>query len=555
MNQDYLEFDVVIVGAGPAGLSCAYNIAKLNSKISVAVFEKASDCGGHSVSGAVLDPIALTELVPDFLEKKFPVESKVSNDKIYFLTRTKKLPIIRLLPSLSNDGCLIVSLSKMVKWLACECEKKGVNIFPGFAVSDVIVDGSKVIGIMTGEKGVDKYGNKRQNYEPGMKIIAKVTVLAEGTRGSVTKKLIQKFALDSRLNPQIYALGIKEVRQIKNCNLNPGTVIHTIGYPLTNSMYGGGFVYVMSNNLLSLGFAVGLDYKNPLIDIYEKFQEFKEHPFISSFLQDSEVISYGAKTIPEGGFYSMIKPYLNGCLIIGDSAGFVNPMRLKGIHLAMKSGMVAGETIVELFSKYAAKNDKKISANSFTEQDLAIFQDKLNKSWIYKELYYSRNFRQAFIKSGLFCGMLRILLQHLLNGREFRNAIEISNQELEFRKISDLKNKEIDYARKRLRGRFSCDKLTSVYFSQTKYDEQQPSHLKIEDVSICETLCKEEYGNPCQYFCPAGVYELEEKEGKIRVKINFSNCIHCKTCDIADPYKNIAWSPPEGGSGPRYCVM
>jgi len=546
---EVLEADVLIVGAGPAGLSCALHLAHLIeqhnqagrpelSAENIYVLEKAREIGAHQLSGAIMDPRGLRELVPDF-EKTAPLDSPVTDDAAYFLTKDSswKLPITP--PPLQNHGNYIVSLNKLTKWLGGLVEKTGVNIFTQFSGARPIFEKEGIAGVVTEDKGVDKEGKPKDNFTPGYELRAKVTVLSEGPRGSLTKEVVQTLKLDG-LNPQIYGIGIKELWDIPAGRVQPGFVAHTLGWPLDTRTYGGGWVYGLNDNRISLGMVVALDYANSLFDPHEAFQKFKTHPFVRRILEGGKLVRYGAKTVPYGGWYSMPRPYMDGGLIIGDGASLLNSQRLKGIHSAIKSGMLAAETIYDA-----------LCARDFSSQQLSGYSKKLESSWIQKELWEVRNFHQAF-HGGLWGGLVQAGLQFVSGGRGLSDPMRSPAGHTEFHKLNRPRELVDQSTRFKGDGVLTFDRLTDVYHSGTRHEEDQPCHLVVLDPSICADRCVREYGNPCQYFCPAAVYEMTLDKGEPRLKINASNCVHCKTCDIADPYQIINWIPPEGGGGPNY---
>lgn len=544
-QREILEVDFLFVGAGPASLVGALHLKNLlndsNPDLSIAIIEKASEVGAHSLSGAVVDPITLNELFPNLSNEDFPFENEVDKEYMYYLTKKGKLSVPFIPKPMSHHGCYIASIGKLTRWLEQKCEQAGIDIFAGFPGSDIIYNNDSVIGVRTGDQGIDKNGDKKPNFEPGVDIHAKVTFLGEGSRGSLTKKLIKKFNLMDGKNPQNWAIGVKELWQLPEEKLPPGYVAHTLGQPLGHSLFGGGFMYSMKNNILDLGIVVGLDYKNPEIDPHHELQLLKSHPWIRKILEGAEILAYGSKALPEGGLYSLPKLYVNGAMLIGDSAGFLNGQRLKGIHLAMKSGMLAAEA-----AKIA------LDLNDFSETSLKNYDRLFKESWAYKELYKVRNFHQGFEK-GLVHGMANAGIGLFTGGRGFGifNRLNSKDGHRHMGKPTSSFNK---YDKINYDGKYILDKLTDVYYSATSHDEDQVPHLHINDPSICIERCKEEYGNPCQNFCPANVYEIVD-DGEERLQINFSNCVHCKTCDIMDPYQIIDWTTPQGGDGPSWKNM
>ncbi len=549
-----IEVDVLFVGAGPASLSGALHLAHLISDynqraasnktldVRIAVIEKGREVGSHSLSGAVLDPKALGELIPDFHQRGAPLGPAVKQDHVWLLTEKRRVELPIVPPPLTNHENYVISLGRLVKWLATHVEAAGVDVFPEFPATDLLVEDARVVGVRTGDRGRDRFGRPKANYAPGVEIRAKVTVVGEGPRGSLAKQLIEKFHLDRGKNPQVYSLGIKELWEVPAGRIAPGTVIHTLGFPLDSETFGGGFIYADNENLLSVGLVIGLSYDNPLLDPHREFQRWKTHPSVKELLAGGKLIRYGAKALPEGGFYSIPQLYTEGALLIGDSAGFLNSQRLKGIHLAMKSGMLAAETIFDAFVD-----------NDFSLERLAGYEQRVRESWIYEELYGARNFRQAMEK-GLWKGIMLAGLQFITRGRGWTDPMPLSPGHLRLKKL----NREPSLSKAanpfKYDGVLTFDKLTDVFHSGTSHEEDQPCHLRIADFDICHKRCPEEYGNPCQYFCPANVYEIvtgPSDQGQ-RLHINASNCVHCKTCDIMDPYQIITWVPPEGGGGPNY---
>ncbi|HJY85398.1 MAG TPA: electron transfer flavoprotein-ubiquinone oxidoreductase [Candidatus Acidoferrales bacterium] len=546
-DREKLEADVLIVGAGPAGLACALNLARLIeqhaassgkpelSPENIYVLEKGRELGAHQLSGAIMDPRGLRELVPDF-EKSAPLDAPVTEDAAYFLTARGAWKFPLTPPPLRNHGNYVISLNKLVKWLGGLVEKAGVNVFTQFGGAQLIYEGDGIAGVITEDKGVDKNGRPKDNYTPGYELRARITVLAEGPRGSLTKELVSKLKLDG-LNPQIYAIGIKELWEVPPERIRAGYVAHTLGWPLDASLYGGGWIYGMRENRVSLGLVVGLEYHNPRFDPHEAFQKFKTHPFIRSVIEGGKLVRYGAKTIPEGGWYSIPRTYVDGGLIIGDSASLLNAQRLKGIHMAIKSGMLAAETIFEA-----------LRAGDTSARMLGAFPKKIEESWIKRELWAVRNFHQSF-QHGLRAGIFHAGIQFVTGGRGLIDPMRVRPGHEAYHRLDGA---GAPPARFHGDGRLTFDRLTDVYHSGTRHEEDQPCHLVVTEPDICTARCTREYGNPCQYFCPAAVYEMAEEKGEPRLKINASNCVHCKTCDVADPYQVINWVVPEGGGGPNY---
>ena len=549
--------DVLLVGAGPANLACALQLSKLIAahnqrakqsgakpleEINIAVIEKASEIGAHQLSGAVLDPISLREIIPDFENEGAPLEAPVGDEKVYFLSERGKIPMPILPPPLRNHGNYVVSLNKLVRWLGEKCEQAGINIFPEFPGAEMLYEGDAVIGVRTGDKGIDKTGKQKPNFEPGVDIVAKVTVLGEGVRGSLAKQMINRLKLDCDSDPQVYSVGIKELWEVPDDRLAPGSVIHTMGWPLDSHTFGGSWVYGMRDRILDIGLAVGLDYRDPRIDPHHEFQLFKTHPLIRDLLKDGKLVRYGAKAMPVGGWYTMPQLTSDGVMMIGDTAGMLNGERLKGIHIAIKAGILAAEAILDALIK-----------NDFTQSTLGAFDKKLKESYVGRELYKSRNFHQAFDRGRMF-GLMIGGISIITGGRiPSRLPIKAGHEHMQPQKDGV---REDRYADLRYDNQITIDKLTDVYHSSTHHDEDQPAHLKVLDMNVCIDRCVREYGNPCQNFCPANVYEMVDAgENRKRLQINFSNCVHCKTCDIMDPYQIINWVPPEGGGGPNYRNM
>ena len=550
-QRDQLEVDVLFVGAGPASLAGAIRLGQLakaaGRELEILVIEKAAEIGNHGLSGAVMDPRAINELLPNWLELGAPIEAPVGRDEMWFLTAGGKLKAPITPPPLQNHGKYVTSLQKMTKWLAEQAEEVGVQVFGEFPGQELLWEGDRAIGVRTGDKGLDHNGNPKANYEAGADILAKLVILGEGPRGTLAKQAIARLSLDAGKEPMTYAAGVKELWQLPDDRFPAGTVIHTLGYPLPPETFGGGFIYGMQNNILDIGHVTGLDYKNPTTDPHNELQRMKEHPAIRALLDGAKLIRYGAKAIPEGGFFAMPRPYADGLMIAGDSAGFLNGMRLKGVHLAMKSGMMAAETAWDA-----------LQAEQYDAQTLSAYEDRFNKSWAYGEMRSARNFHQGFA-SGVWAGVLNAGLSTFTGGRGF-GVIDKLPSELGYERMEKAGYKPKETPRAKIDNVLTFDKLTDVYNSGTMHEEDQPCHLKVADTNICKDRCTVEYGNPCAYFCPAAVYEplfAKDASGAIdgRLQINFTNCVHCKTCDIADPYQIITWVPPQGGEGPVYTGM
>jgi electron-transferring-flavoprotein dehydrogenase len=502
--------------------------------------------GAHSLSGAVLDPVSLRELCPDFETAGAPVKVKVSEDHVLFLTKNGKIPLPMVPPPLQNHGNYVISLNQLVKWLAERAEAKGADLLAGFPGAEMVYEDGKVVGVRTGDKGIDKHGKRRANFEPGVEVRAKVTILAEGARGSLTKALVKKLGLDAQSDPMVYSIGVKELWQVPAGRLAPGAVIHTMGHPLDWRTFGGGFVYGFGPDLVSLGLVVGLDYHDPFLDPHALFQRFKEHPEVRRLIEGGKLVRYGARTISEGGWYAIPRPYADGVLLVGEGAGYLNAMRLKGIHLAIKTGMLAAEAALDA-----------VAAGDASAARLQAFADKVDASYVKRELWGVRNFHQGF-KHGLWLGLLQSGLQMATGGAGLFGRLRPSKGHGEMAPLATSHGPGTtrdQFQRIKTDGALTFDRLTDVYHSGTKHDEDQLAHLHVADLSLCETRCKEEFGNPCEKFCPAAVYEMVPKGSDpkdLRLQINFSNCVHCKTCDVMDPYQVITWVTPEGGGGPRY---
>ncbi len=561
IERETLEVDVVIVGAGPAGLAAAYKLAELirvhnesDSErklegISIAVLEKGKEIGSHGISGAVMDPRGIAELMPDWLERGCPVEAPVAGDEFWYLTeksRPVRLSGVAMPPPLKNHGNYVISLGEVVRWLGPIVGEMGVDLFAEFAATRVLVEDGRVVGVRTGDKGIDKLGQPKANYEPGVDIRAKITIFAEGPRGTCVKQLTDIFDLSAGKNPQVYSLGVKELWQLPDDRYPAGNVTHTLGFPLDIDTFGGAFIYGMKDRIVDIGLVVGLDYKNPTLDPHNELQRLKLHPAVQEILRGGKMIAAGAKAIPEGGYYSMPRLYGDGFMILGDSGGYLNGARLKGIHLAFKSGIMAAETA------FAA-----LLNSDYSSTQLKQYEDVFEVSWAKEELWQQRNFHQAF-HNGQIAGVINAGLGTITRGRGYGIANRLEGHAGHERMVRIKRYFASDDphppAKVKYDGTYTFDKVTNVYNGGVLHEENQPAHLLIMDTEVCITRCTEEYGNPCFHFCPAQVYEPQmtaDGRGKVPF-LNFTNCFHCKTCDIMDPYQVITWVPPEGGGGPDY---
>jgi len=541
-ERESMEFDVVIVGAGPSGLATAIRLKQLaietDREINICIVEKGSEVGAHILSGAVLEPRALDELIPDWQERGAPLNTRATQDSFIYLTENSAHSLPTPL-QMKNHGNYIISLGNFCRWLATQAEELGVEIYPGFAAAEVLYDeNDRVIGIATGDMGIDKNGNPTETHAPGVELHASYTLFGEGCRGSLTKTLIQKFNLDVGSDPQTFGIGIKELWEVSADKHNRGSITHTVGWPLDNHTYGGSFIYHLEENQVALGFVIGLDYQNTYLSPFDEFQRFKSHPSIRPILEDGRRISYGARALVEGGFQSLPKLFFPGGALIGDSAGFLNVPKIKGTHTAMKSGMIAAEAV---FSALTAEP---------MPLEISTYAELLKQSWLWSELKTVRNIRPSF-RWGLWGGIAYSAIDtYLLRGKApwtLRNHADHTR----LHKVTQ--SKKINYPKPD--GKITFDKLSSVFLSNTNHEENQPTHLILKDENVPMAINHPDYDGPEARFCPSGVYEYVENMGKTRLQINAQNCIHCKTCDIKDPTQNIDWTVPEGGGGPNYPNM
>ncbi len=542
MERESMAYDVVIVGAGPAGLSAAIRLKQRaeqeGREINVCVLEKGSEVGAHILSGACLEPRALDELIPDWKEKDAPVTIEAKEDSFLYLTETRsfRLPTP---PPMRNHGNYIISLGNLCRWLAEQAESLGVEIYPGFAAADILYDeNGRVYGVATGDMGISKDGSHGPNYQPGMELHAKLLLVAEGCRGSLTKMLFDRFDLRKDCDPQTYGIGIKELWEVEPDKHQPGKIIHTIGWPMDRKTYGGSWLYHFENNLVSLGFVIGLDYENPHLSPFDEMQRFKTHPAIKPLLEDGRRVSYGARALSEGGFQSIPTLTFPGGALIGDCAGFLNVPKIKGTHTAMKSGMVAADAAFDA-----------LGADAETPA-MDAYPKALEKSWLWEELKGVRNIRPSF-RWGLWPAFAYSAIDTVVFRGKAPWTMHHHDDHSTLKKASE--TPKIDYPKPD--GVLTFDKLSSVFISNTNHEEDQPSHLTLRDDSIPTSVNLPLYDGPEQRYCPAAVYEYVEENGEQQLRINAQNCVHCKTCDIKDPKQNINWVTPEGGGGPNYPNM
>ena len=561
IQREEMQVDLLIVGGGSAGLSAAIRFQQLveeyNSKNPnktmepmVVVLEKGSEIGAHSLSGAVMNPSALDELIPDYKDRACPILSEVTREAVYYLGCDFKIKAPLLPPPFKNHGNQLISISQFNRWLGSQAEEKGVHVFSGFSAVEALYEGDKVVGIRTGDRGLDKDGKPKENFEPGMIVKAGVTVFADGTRSPLFKRVCDKLSLRKGKNPEVFELGVKEVIQLPEGRGTTGEVIHTLGFPMGKSI-GGSFVYGLPKDQIVVGLCAYLDTEDPLLDPHRELQKLKTHPFFQEKLAGGQVIAYGGKTLPAGGWYSMPKLYHHGMLVSGDAASMVDIKKLKGVHLAMKSGMLAGETAFQAVLK-----------GDFSEETLSLYDKKIQKSFVKKELWETRNFHQTLSK-GLFLSTPEIIIQELTGGRGLFDSMAIEKEDhqttrpvLDIWGVQGLNHKDNQLPEPD--NKLFFNKLSSVYMTGTGHDEDSPNHLKLQDGNICQKICEPQYKSPCTHFCPANVYEMiddQDKKGKKKLQINYTNCIHCQACDIKCPFNNIDWTLPEAGGGPNYQIL
>ena len=550
-TNDTVSTDVLIIGGGPSGLATAIHLAdtlkQKGESRRILLVEKGSSIGAHILSGAVIKPEVFKELLPEVELSEIPFNAKVTKDSTILLSENGHITLPFHIPYMNNIGNYTASLGQICKYLAVKAEEKGVEIYPGFAVDEILYRDGKVIGAKTKDTGLDHHGNQLENFQAGTRVEAKITIFAEGTRGSLAKMLINKFNLDKDSNTQIYSLGCKEIWSVPQGNIEAGQIYHTMGYPLNNDEFGGGFIYGLNDNKVAVGLVVGLDYKDPTFDTHDAMQAWKTTGFVSKILKGGKLVEYGAKTLPEGGYYAIPKLYVDNALIVGDSAGFLTMPALKGVHLAIKSGMLAAQTTANALLN-----------NDTSEKSLQQYETLVNNSLIYKDMYPVRNFRQGFA-NGLIAGGFQFGTQLITGGAGFFGRLRSHPDYQTTKKLSEYKGKPF---KKRFKGKLEFDKVltfdkaTDIYHSGVYHDEQQVVHLHIKDQEKFNAINIEQYGAPEQFFCSSEVYELHtNKDGKKELRIHAENCMHCKTCDIKSPGDGITWVVPNGGNGPDFQNM